>query len=105
MDTTNVVRGDSEELEAIGALAEPSRRALYDYVVRRREWVSRDEAADAVGLQRGVAAHHLDRLADEGLFEVGFQRRSGRTGPGAGRPAKVYRRARRDFGVTLPRRD
>jgi predicted ArsR family transcriptional regulator len=68
-------------------------------------WVSRDQAADAVGLERGTAAHHLDRLAADGLLETDYRRLSGRSGPGAGRPAKVYRRAARELGVSLPPRD
>ncbi|MDW3221121.1 MAG: transcriptional regulator [Acidimicrobiales bacterium] len=95
---------DVDPLFALRALAEPKRRALYDYVVAAGTWVGRDEAADATGLQRGLSAHHLDRLALDGLLEVDYQRLSGRTGPGAGRPAKVYRRTRRDFSVTLPPR-
>ena len=89
----------------ISALGEPTRRALYEHVAAAGDWVSRDEAADAVDLERGTAAHHLDRLAADGLLEVDYQRLSGRQGPGAGRPAKLYRRARRDFDVTLPPRD
>jgi predicted ArsR family transcriptional regulator len=92
-------------LDAIGALSEPTRRALYDHVARQGGWVSRDEAADAIGIERATAAHHLDRLADDGLLDVDFQRRTGRRGPGAGRPAKLYTRARRDFEVSLPPRD
>lgn len=96
---------DVDQLSALSALGEPSRRELYDYVAATGGWVGRDEAADAAGIQRGVAAHHLDRLADEGLLEVDYQRLTGRTGPGAGRPAKVYRRSRADFEVSLPPRD
>ena len=94
-----------DDLETLGVLAEPSRRALYDFVVDQHRWVGREQAADAVGLQRGIAAHHLDRLADAGLLEVGYQRLTGRSGPGAGRPAKVYRRADVELEVTLPARD
>ncbi len=94
-----------QDVEAIGALAEPNRRALYDYVVDRRDWVSREQAAAAVGLGRGIASHHLDRLADEGLLQVDFQRLNDRRGPGAGRPAKVYRRARVEIAVSVPARD
>lgn len=98
-------RSELDPLSAVSALGEPSRRALYDYVVDAGDWVGRDEAADATDLRRAVAAHHLDRLADDGLLEVDFQRLSGRTGPGAGRPAKVYRRSPHDIGVALPPRD
>lgn len=102
-DRSQAARPDP--LAVISALGEPTRRALYEHVSETGDWVSRDEAADAVNLERGTAAHHLDRLADDGLLEVDFQRRSGRQGPGAGRPAKLYRRARRDFDVTIPPRD
>jgi predicted ArsR family transcriptional regulator len=94
-----------DRLAALSTLGEPTRRALYEHVAAAGTWVSRDEAADAAGLERGTAAHHLDRLAADGLLDVHYERRSGRQGPGAGRPAKVYRRARREFEVTLPPRD
>lgn len=97
--------GRPDRLGAISSLAEPTRRAVYNFVVDAGDWVSRDRAADALDLERGTAAHHLDRLATDGLLEVDYQRLSGRQGPGAGRPAKLYRRARRDFEVSLPPRD
>jgi predicted ArsR family transcriptional regulator len=97
--------GEPDRLAAIASLGEPTRRSLYDHLVAAGDWVSRDQAADAVGLERGTAAHHLDRLAADGLVEVDYRRLSGRTGPGAGRPAKLYRRARRNFQVSLPPRD
>lgn len=93
------------DLAAIAALGDPSRRALYDFIVAAGRWVSREEAAEAVGLERGTATHHLERLADDGLLDVEYRRLSGRRGPGAGRPAKLYRRAQRQFDVTLPPRD
>lgn len=89
---------------AISALGEPTRRSLYDWVVQAGDWVSRDEVATALSLERGTAAHHLDRLADDGLFDVEFRRLSGRQGPGAGRPSKLYRRAARSIDVSLPPR-
>lgn len=78
---------------------------LYDLVVERGDWTSREQAAEATGIERATAAHHLDKLADEGLLEIDYQRLSGRSGPGAGRPAKVYRRAADDLAVSLPPRD
>jgi predicted ArsR family transcriptional regulator len=94
-----------EWLSAITSLAEPNRRALYEHVARAGDWVSRDQAALAVGLERGTAAHHLDRLAADGLLEVDYQRRSGRSGPGAGRTAKLYRRSPQQLEVSMPPRD
>jgi predicted ArsR family transcriptional regulator len=98
-------RPTEHDLDALGALAEPHRRSLYEFVVRARRWVSREEAADASGLGRSVASHHLDRLADDGLLETDYRRMNDRRGPGAGRPAKVYRRAPTEVAVHLPPRD
>jgi predicted ArsR family transcriptional regulator len=89
---------------ALAALGEPARRALYAYVTARDRPVSRDEAADAVGMKRATAAFHLERLVEDGLLEAGFARLSGRAGPGAGRTAKLYSRARRQIDVSLPPR-
>ncbi|MFF8970336.1 helix-turn-helix transcriptional regulator [Streptomyces sp. NPDC014995] len=91
-------------ISAVAALDEPTRRRLYDHVVRRPEPVSRDEAAAALGLARQTAAFHLDRLAEESLLDVVYERRSGRTGPGAGRPAKLYKRSAQQVTVSLPER-
>ena len=94
----------SARVSAVAALAEPTRRRLYDHVVAQPDPVSRDEAAEAVAVPRATAAFHLDRLVDDGLLEVQFERRSGRTGPGAGRPAKLYRRADCTVEVSFPER-
>ena len=88
----------------MAALAEPTRRRVYDHVARQSGAVDRDEVALAVGLPRTTAAFHLDRLAQCGLLDVSFARRSGRTGPGAGRPAKLYRRADTTVEVSVPER-
>lgn len=91
-------------VEAIGALREPVRRAVYEYAAGSAEPVGRDEVAGAVGIGRTLAAFHLDRLAEAGLLDVSFERRSGRSGPGAGRPAKLYRRSAVEHAVSLPPR-
>ena len=93
-----------EQVEAIGALQEPVRRSLYRFVAAQRKDVSRDEAARGVGVQRALAAFHLDKLVEAGLLDATFRRLSGRTGPGAGRPAKLYRRSSSDHAVSLPPR-
>lgn len=92
------------QLAGVGALAEPARRALYLYVASQPDAVGREEAATAVGVPLHSAKFHLDRLVDEGLLEVEFRRLSGRTGPGAGRPSKLYRRSPRQLSVSLPER-
>ena len=91
-----------ERADAVAALADPVRRDLYRLAAERA--IGRDEAADALGIPRTTAAFHLDRLADAGLLTVSYVRRSGRTGPGAGRPAKLYVAASAELAVTIPER-
>jgi predicted ArsR family transcriptional regulator len=94
----------AEQLAGLGALVEPARRDLFLYVAAQPDAVSREQAATAVGLPLHSAKFHLDRLVEEGLLEVEFRRLSGRTGPGAGRPSKLYRRSSRQLSVSLPER-
>jgi predicted ArsR family transcriptional regulator len=94
-----------DPLAAIGLLAERNRRRLYELVVSRDEALGRDDAAAALEISRELAAFHLDQLVAGGLLETEFKRRGGRTGPGAGRPAKFYRRSAQDITVALPARD
>lgn len=91
-------------LSDLQALADPMRRRLYEYVLGRADPVSRDDAAAALGIGRPLAAHHLDRLVTAGLLATEYRRRSGRTGPGAGRPAKFYRPSGREVRASLPER-
>ena len=92
------------DLAAIGLLQDPVRRALYGHVVAAGGEVSRNQAAEAVGVQRGLAAFHLDKLVEAGLLEASFRRLGERRGPGAGRPAKLYRRAAGEVAASLPPR-
>jgi predicted ArsR family transcriptional regulator len=96
--------GDLADVAGIAALVDPLRRRLYRYVARSPEAVGREEAAAAAGVAVHTAKFHLDRMVDDGLLAVEFRRLTGRSGPGAGRPAKLYRRAGRDFAVSLPER-
>ena len=91
-------------IETVALLNEPVRRELYEWVTSEGRLVSRDEAATAVGVTRALAAFHLDRLVAAGLLAPEYRRLSGRTGPGAGRPAKLYRRGPREVTVSLPDR-
>jgi predicted ArsR family transcriptional regulator len=93
------------EVEAIAALREPTRRRLYRYVERQPDAVSRDEAAEAIGISRALAAFHLDKLVELGLLAAEYRRLSGRSGPGAGRTSKLYLRSRNPVSVSLPYRD
>lgn len=94
----------ASQAASVGALAEPTRRALYEYVVARREPVGREQAASALGLAPHTANFHLDKLVEAGLLATEYRRLGDRTGPGAGRPSKLYRRADEQVEVSLPSR-
>ncbi|WP_033344726.1 helix-turn-helix transcriptional regulator [Catenuloplanes japonicus] len=97
---------DDTGLNAVSTLADRVRRAAYREVASAGGApVGRDDVAASLGIGRTLAAHHLDKLVDAGLLEVTYARRSGRTGPGAGRPAKLYRvAADAEHEVSLPPR-
>lgn len=94
-----------DRVTGIGALAEPVRRELYLYVCAQPGAVGREEAADAIGIPQHKAKFHLDRLESDGLLETEYARLTGRSGPGAGRPAKLYRRSSQEIAVSLPDRE
>ena len=91
-------------LDRLAGLGEPVRRALYRFVVAQDAPVSREQAATGVGVAHHVAKFNLDRLVEDGLLQAEYRRPEGRGGPGAGRPAKLYRRAEGDLEVSLPER-
>lgn len=89
----------------LAALGDPLRRALYRFVISQAGAVSRDQAAKGAGVARHVAKFHLDKLAEDGLLVADYARPPGRGGPGAGRPAKLYRRSSRELTVSVPQRE
>ena len=91
------------QVSGIAALDHPVSRAAYQLVVDRG-WVGRDAAAVALDVSRSVAAFHLDKLVEAGLLDARYERTSGRSGPGAGRPSKLYGRSSREISVSLPAR-
>ena len=101
MDPSDV----DQQLTGLAGLGDPIRRTLYRYVADRGVPISREEAAQAAGISRPLAAYHLDKLVHDGLLEPRYHRPGGRQGPGAGRPAKHYVRADRQLELSLPTRD
>ena len=93
------------DLASLSTLDDPVRRRLYEVVRERTEPVGRDEAAAAAGVGRALAVYHLDKLVESGLLTASYSRPPGRSGPGAGRPAKLYARSGREFAVTVPPRE
>lgn len=95
---------DDTQWESVQLLTEPTRRTIYDVVRTARHPMTREEVATAAGVSKSLAAFHLDLLAERGLLEVDYARPPGRSGPGAGRPAKRYRAVPVEFDVSVPRR-
>ena len=93
-----------DEFTALGSLADPVRRQVYEYVATHDGPVGREQTAAETGIALHTAKFHLERLVDEGLLTTEFRRLSGRTGPGAGRPAKLYCRAAVEVSVSVPPR-
>ncbi|MEV7632202.1 helix-turn-helix domain-containing protein [Microbacterium sp. NPDC089318] len=94
----------SARASSIGALADETRHALYEHVVSQPDAVTREAAATALGVPVHIARFHLDKLVEAGLLDTEFRRLSGRSGPGAGRPSKLYRRAGGTVSISLPER-
>jgi predicted ArsR family transcriptional regulator len=93
-----------QSIGPLAALSDDLRRRLYLHVRNQAHSVSREEAAGAVGISRKLAAFHLDKLVEQGLLVYDYQRPPGRSGPGAGRPAKVYRPSDVEIEVSIPER-
>lgn len=95
---------DEAQVNKVGVLADGTRRAVYELVADAGRPIGRDEVAQRLGAGRTLAAFHLDKLVEAGLLEVTYARLSTRTGPGAGRPAKLYQRSKAQIAVNLPPR-
>jgi predicted ArsR family transcriptional regulator len=104
MPETTSAESLETSITSVAALADPVRRRLYRFVASQPDGAGREAAASNAGISRALAAFHLDRLVESGLLDTGFRRLGARSGPGAGRPAKIYRRAAREVNVTLPER-
>jgi predicted ArsR family transcriptional regulator len=95
---------DDRNTAAIAALDDPGRRRLYELVRDAGHPVSRDEAAEKAGISRSLAAFHLDKLVERDLLTFSYARPPGRSGPGAGRPSKLYRPSTAEVEVSIPER-
>lgn len=94
-----------DPLAGLSSLDDPVRQRLYQYIASCDEPVAREDAATAAGISRTLAAYHLDKLAKAGILSVSYARPTGRSGPGAGRPAKRYARTRDELSVSVPPRN
>ncbi|MFX0573285.1 helix-turn-helix transcriptional regulator [Nocardia nepalensis] len=87
---------------AVAALADELRHGMYWYIRRAHRPITRDEAAEQVGISRKLAAFHLDKLVAAGLLRaryehVGDIRR-------VGRAPKVYEPADTEVRISIPDR-
>jgi predicted ArsR family transcriptional regulator len=97
-------RSRTARIASVAALDDATTRSVFDFVTVAAGPVTRDAVAAALGVSRRIAAGHLDKLAEQGLLSVEFRRLHDRTGPGAGRPAKLYRRTTDEVAVSVPDR-
>lgn len=92
-------------IAALASLGDGKRRQLFEHVAKSPDAVGRDDAALALGMPRSTASFHLDRLVQDGLLAVEFQKPAGKAGPGSGRPAKMYRTATAEIAASVPDRN
>lgn len=93
-----------EAASRIAALDDENRRRMYMFIRHEGRPVSREDVAKELGLSRKLAAFHLDKLSEKGLLKFHYARPPGRSGPGAGRPAKVYEPSEVEIEVSIPER-
>ena len=91
-------------MDRLDALGDPGLRSTVLLVRAARNPLTADDVAEQLDISRSVARWRLERLVEAGLAIVEFERRSGRDGPGAGRPAKTYAAAPETNAVEFPRR-
>ena len=99
-----MLRGLRRGAAAVGVLEDDLRRRMYEFIRTQGRPVSRDEAAQQVGISRKLAAFHLDKLEERGLLVSHYARPPGRTGRGAGRSSKLYEVSDVEVNVSIPER-
>ncbi len=99
-----MLRGLRKGSGAIAALEDDLRRRMYVFIRAQGRPVSRDQAAEEVGISRKLAAFHLDKLVERGLLTAHYARLSGRGGRGAGRSSKLYEVSDLEVHVSIPER-
>ena len=95
---------DQQIADLAGTLGDATRRGIYVTVRESPEPMTASQIAELFDIHANVARHHLDRLVGDGYLQVTRRRPSGRSGPGAGRPAKHYEPTRKNVSVEFPAR-
>ena len=95
----------ADRIAAVASLTAAKRLQLFELVAASPRPLGRDEVAETAGMARSTVSFHLDRLVQDGLLAVEFHKPAGRTGPGSGRPAKMYRPVGSEVGASVPDRN
>jgi predicted ArsR family transcriptional regulator len=95
----------ANRMAALASLGDEKRRQLFELVAAAPGAMGRDEVAGATGIPRSTVSFHLDRLVQDGLLAVEFHKPAGKSGPGSGRPAKMYRPVAGEIGASVPDRN
>jgi predicted ArsR family transcriptional regulator len=90
-------------LRAVAALSDQLRRRMYGFIRRVRRPVSREEAAENVGISRKLAAFHLDKLVEVGLLRARYEPVGGIRK--VGRTPKVYEPTDTEVHISIPARE
>ena len=93
MDTTQFDRQVSDLASALG---DTTRRGIYVTVRESAKPMTVSQVSELFDIHSNVARHHLDHLVGDGYLQVSHKRPEGRSGPGAGRPAKHYESTAKD---------
>lgn len=93
---------DPRQVRAVAALADDTRRELFEMACDAAEPVTREQAAAAVGISRKLAAFHLDKLVEAGLLVAAYDPAS--RAHRLGRAPKAYQPADADVHITIPDR-
>ena len=95
---------DLQIADLAASLGDATRRGIYITVRETPDAVTASHIAELFDIHPNVARHHLDRLVDDGYLSVTSRRPEGRSGPGAGRPAKHYSATSKEVSVQFPAR-
>jgi predicted ArsR family transcriptional regulator len=99
------VSGGSVEIDAVravSALEDPSRRRLFEFVRSSSRPVTREAAAEALGMSRKLAAFHLDKLVDVGVLVAEYDTTA--RSRALGRTPKTYRPSGQAIRLSIPAR-
>jgi predicted ArsR family transcriptional regulator len=92
------------EMDRLHAIGIPELREALRVVRASNRPVTADDLAGTLGIHRNVARSRLERLVEASLLDAAFERRTGRSGPGAGRPARTYSTAPELSEIEFPAR-